>query len=131
MIGACFAYEGCSRTDAIAPVAGPPAMFSIVSGNNQSALGGTSLASPIVFKLVDANGRAVPNRKRDISSRRVMALNAWTTVSDALTDGVGNATAPTWMMGKLAIPQQLSATIGSVSATANATVSTQYRTARF
>ena len=40
--------------------AGPPATISIVSGDNQSALAGTTVPTPVVAQVRDKQGRGVP-----------------------------------------------------------------------
>jgi hypothetical protein len=42
-----------------AGVVGPPVRMSIVSGNNQTAAPNTTLAAPLVVKVVDVNGFGV------------------------------------------------------------------------
>jgi adhesin/invasin len=69
--------------------AGPAAMLAVVSGNNQSAAAGTALTAPLIIKVTDQFGNAVPN-----------ANIAWTTTAgtfvgtpQAVTDSTGQAQA--------------------------------------
>lgn len=110
----------------MAPVRpGPASAMTVASGNNQSSLGGSPLATPVRFKLTDDVGTGIPNAAVVFA---IMAGEGSLAASStpAMTDQAGLVTAPAWTLGKLAIPQQLTATAGNISTVANATVSTQY-----
>ncbi|HVT38700.1 MAG TPA: leishmanolysin-related zinc metalloendopeptidase [Gemmatimonadaceae bacterium] len=104
---------------------GPPSAMIVASGNNQSALAGAALAQPVTFRLTDRYGNGVPNIT--VTFRVTLGEGFFgsgpTTVQ---TRADGSATAPLWILGRLAIPQQISATAGNITATASAAVRTQY-----
>jgi hypothetical protein len=104
---------------------GAPSALIVVTGNNQSALGGSPLTQPITFKLVDNAGNGIPSIAVAFSIAAGEGSLADTS-SPATTDQAGSVAAPSWTLGKLAIPQQLTASAGSISATATAVVSTQF-----
>ena len=104
---------------------GPASAMTVATGNNQAALGGSPLATPVRFKLTDDAGIGIPNAavRFDITAGEgSLAVSSTPT----MTDQGGLVTAPAWTLGKLAIPQQLTATVGNISTVASATVSTQY-----
>jgi|SRR5690242_20268843 len=57
---ACCA--ACVDTSVEIPPPGPPAAIQVVAGDEQIGTVGTELASPLVIRVVDASGRAVPNQ---------------------------------------------------------------------
>jgi hypothetical protein len=108
-------------------VAGAPSAMSVASGDNQSALGGTPLSQPIGFKLADEFGNAIANfalNFRVVAGEGSLAGIATT----ATTSATGIATAPTWTLGKLAVPQQLTASFGNLTASASASVTSRFHT---
>jgi hypothetical protein len=106
-------------------IAGPAFTMIVASGNNQSALAGTPLAQPVTFKLTDKFGNGVPNTA--VTFRVTFGEGVFASGPTTVQTGAdGSATAPPWTLGKLAIPQQISAAAGNIAATANATVRTQY-----
>jgi hypothetical protein len=121
-----LAVAACSRGDATAPAqAGAPTALLVVGGNNQSALGGAQVSQSITFKLVDAAGTGVPNTRISFSiSAGEGALAIASTTST--TNQAGVVTAPSWTLGKLIAPQQLTASAGNISAIVTAAVSTQF-----
>lgn len=116
----------CSPGDAVAPSHSEiPAAISVVEGNNQSAVGGASLALPIAFKLVDSGGNGIAGRAVTFSVTTGEGMLA-DTMAAVMTNSTGVANAPAWTLGKLAVPQQMTATAGAISGAANATVTTQF-----
>jgi len=118
----------CARHDETAPLsnaAAVPSSLSIVAGNNQDALAGTILPDRVAFKLTDEAGIGIPNRTVAI---HVVAGEGTLSpgIDSVSTDVAGVATAPPWTLGHVAVLQQLTASIGALSATASATVTTQY-----
>jgi hypothetical protein len=104
---------------------GSPSALIVVSGNNQSAFGGAQLLQPVTFKLVDAAGIGVPSTTIFFSISAGEGLLGGATTTSA-TNPAGLVTAPSWTLGKLTIPQQLTASAGNISVTATAVVSTQF-----
>jgi hypothetical protein len=110
-----------------------PAVGGVIvrSGNNQTALAGTTLATPIVVALTDGNGQIVSGQTASFSVVAPTGVSSSVIGTISSTTGTVNAdgsvTAPTWTLGKSADPQQLQATIGSQSAVINATVQTSYQ----
>src|SRR5471030_3325412 len=122
---ALFSGAACTRGDATAPShPGAPSALVFVNGNNQSALGGALLPQAITLRLVDAVGIGVPDIP--IQFTVVAGEGALATASTVTSDQTGIVTAPSWTLGKLAIPQQLIARAGNISATATAVVMTQF-----
>lgn len=87
---------------------GPPALFSIVSGNNQKGNAGRALAAPLVVKLLDQFGFAVSGAKI-IWAPGVfggsVAVASDTTIADGTTSAI-------WTLGNSAAVQTLSASVG-------------------
>jgi hypothetical protein len=106
-------------------IPGAPFAMIVASGNNQSALAGTTLGQLVTFKLTDKFGNGVPNAA--VTFHVTFGEGAFAAGSTTVQTAVdGSAAAPPWTLGKLASPQQISATAGNIAATANATVRTQY-----
>jgi len=121
-----LATAACSPGDAVAPARpGAASAMTVAAGNDQSALAGAPLASPVRFKLADNAGNGVPNAVVSFSIIVGEGSLAGSSTT-AVTDDAGLVTAPAWTLGKLAMPQQLVATAGNISATATAAVRTQY-----
>lgn len=108
-----------------AGVPGAPSALSVVSGNNQSAPAGTQIAQSISFKVADNFGNGVPNTPVafQVSAGEGFLSGAPTVTTDL--NGVANT--PLWTLGKINIPQQVTATAGSLSGTATASIRTLYR----
>jgi hypothetical protein len=104
---------------------GAPSALSVVSGNNQSAPAGTQVAQSISFKVADTFGNGVPNTPVafQVSAGEGVLSGAPTVTTDL--NGVANT--PLWTLGKINIPQQVSATAGSLSGTATASISSLYQ----
>jgi hypothetical protein len=116
----------CSRSDSTAPSPhGAPSALIVVSGNNQSALGGLALVQPVTLKLVDNVGVGIPDAAIDFSITAGEGSLAGS-VSTGITDQNGVVVAPSWTLGKIAIAQQLTTRAGNLSAIASAIVTTQF-----
>ena len=89
----------------------------VKSGDNQTALAGTPVPFPIV--LTAGGGQA--------ASFSVAAGGGTIANTTGTVNSDGTITAPTWTLGKSAVPQQLRVTIGSTTTTINATVKTSYK----
>jgi Leishmanolysin len=122
---ACIALVSACSNSAAPPVSvGGLATISIRSGNGQSALAGTALVSPLVVVPMDGQSQVVPNETATFA-----LIGGGGTISN--TTGTvnpdGSVTAPTWTLGKSAVPQQLQVTIESKTAILSATVSTSFK----
>jgi hypothetical protein len=103
--------------------AGPPTSISIVAGNNQTAVAGSTL-TPITISARDRYSNLVPSADVAIS---VSAGGGSVTPSTATTDASGTVSNIQWHLGKSAVAQALSIVAAdSITVTVNATVSTNY-----
>ncbi len=111
--------------DAAAPSRpGPPAAI-VVQGGGQTALAGTALPAPVLITVTDQAGKPVAGVQATFTvTAGLGTLAEPTTVT---TDAMGNATAPTWTLGKRNIPQQLTVSAGGVTQTIDATIQTEMR----
>jgi len=125
-----LAAAACSPGDAVAPTRpGAASAMTVAAGNDQSALAGAPLATLVRFKLADIAGHGIPNiavRFAITAGEGSLAGSLAGSSTTAVTDEAGLVTAPGWTLGKLAVPQQLTATAGNISITATAAVTTQY-----
>ena len=116
---------GLTAVDIVATgTAGAPTALTVISGNNQSAFAGTSLALPAVLKVADQFGNAVAASSVvfTVSAGGGSLSGSRTVVADAN----GSVTAPPWKLGNLAIPQALSAASGVLSVSVLAAVATNF-----
>jgi len=112
-----------SVTFTVAAAAGPIQSLSIVSGNNQSGPAGTTLSQPVLLAAVDQYGNKLDNQAVNFSVLTGGGkLSAFT--SNSAADG--SITMPAFTFGKSALPQTILASIGSQSASVNATVLSDY-----
>jgi len=102
---------------------GPLASFSARSGGSQDALAGTALAVPIVIVPQDASGQTVPNQTPTFT---VIAGGGFLSSTSGQTNPDGTITAPTWTLGKSAVPQQMQVSMGATTKIIDATVRTAY-----
>jgi hypothetical protein len=103
--------------------AGPLQTLAVASGDGQSALAGTSVSQPVRLSPTDQYGNRLDNQTVTFS---VAAGGGFipSVVAQSASDGF--VTAPTWTLGKSAVPQQLIAADGGKTVTVNATVITNY-----
>jgi hypothetical protein len=94
-----------------------PSALSVKSGDNQTAMAGTPVPAPIIIA-----GTAGQNVTFTVTAGGG-ALSSTTGTVNA----DGTVTAPTWTLGRSAVPQQLEATIGSKKVAITATVKTSYK----
>jgi serine/threonine protein kinase/alpha-tubulin suppressor-like RCC1 family protein len=87
-----------------------PARMTAVSGEDQSALAGDVLASPIAVVVEDENGEPVANAKVEF---RVVEGDGNVAPAEALTDLRGRAAAA-WAVGRIAGPNVLEAVVPDV-----------------
>lgn len=102
-------------------LAGAPAALVPVSGDRQEGAVGTTLRRPVVMRVIDAHGNAVPG-----AGLVVTALNGSAPESLLVTDSAGRA-GVSWTLGRAAGVQQLSfRTIeGGIAVTATARATPQ------
>jgi hypothetical protein len=104
--------------------AGPASKLIISAGGNQTALAGTALPAPIFVRVADANGNGVPNVS--VSFAVSSGGGSLSGPLGGVSDLGGSVLAPTWKLGKTAIPQTMTAasTVGSLPV--NATIQTAF-----
>jgi hypothetical protein len=129
-VAAAAVLSACSEpTGSRKEEAGPPATIVFVSGDNQSAVGGATLPVRPVAQVRDQAGHGVPGVSVVFT---VFEGDGSIEASGAVvTDESGNATAPVWTLGKVALPQSLRASItvpgaAPITGVAHATVATNY-----
>lgn len=94
-----------------------PVNVVVKSGDNQTALAGTAVGTPIV--ITGTQGQS--------PTFSVLAGGGSISSSTGTINSDGSVTAPAWTLGKSVVPQQLQATLGSKSIVINATVQTSYK----
>jgi hypothetical protein len=124
---ACIALvSACS--DSSGPPPPPPvgvlATIAIRSGDSQTALAGTALATPPVVVPLDDRSQTVPNQTATFT---VVAGGGTISNTTGTVNPDGSVTAPTWTLGTSAVTQQLMVTMESKTAIVNANVRTQYK----
>lgn len=87
---------------------GPPALFSIVAGNNQKGKAGNALGAPLVVKLLDQFGYAVSGAK--VTWTPGVFGGSVAVASD--TSGADGTASAAWTLGTSAVPQTMSASVG-------------------
>lgn len=102
---ALLAQSGCKKVP-VAPVV--VSGFTIVQGNNQVAQAGVLLPTPVVLRVVDANGDVVPNVTVDFA---VAAGGGTVNPATALSDANGEV-AVGWTLGQATVTQSLQAAVG-------------------
>lgn len=103
---AMLAQAGCKKAAPSAPVV--VSGFTIVQGNNQVAQAGLALPTPVVLRVVDANGDNVPNATVVFA---VTAGGGTVSPATALSDENGEVTVE-WTLGQATQAQSLSAAVG-------------------
>ena len=109
-------------TFSITTVAGPPAQIITVEGGGQLTPAGSTL-SPITIRVADQFGNGVANLPVTIT---VAEGGGFVAPVSGTTDASGQLGGIVWTLGKLAMPQTLAVTSGTITATIPATVSTAY-----
>lgn len=122
LVAGLFVY-GCGDSSGPGGV-GPLASLATQSGNSQTALAGTPLPAPIVIVPQDASGNTVPNQAATFS---IVAGGGFLSSGSGQVNPDGTLTAPTWTLGKSAVPQQMRVTVGSTTTIVHATVQTAYQ----
>lgn len=98
-----------SITANLAP--GDPTRLLLVDGDKQSALAGAAL-SPIHLRVADRYGNGVANQTVTVA---VSAGNGTFAAPSATSGADGVVTAPTWTLGRTALPQTARATFGTMA----------------
>ncbi len=111
-----------SLTFSAMAAAGVPASFTVISGNGQSALAGTTV-SAIRFKLADQYGNGI---ERQSTSFSVQSGGGSLAFSGTTTDADGVVSLTGWKLGRSASAQSLVASAGGFTAAASAVVQTGY-----
>ena len=124
LIAGLALVSACSDSAAPPGPVGSLAMIAIKSGDNQSALAGTPLTTPPVVVPTDDQNQTIPNQTATFA---VIAGGGTIDNTAGTVNADGSITAPTWTLGKSAVPQQLQVTIGSKSAVITGTVRTSYK----
>ncbi len=94
-----------------------PTVLAVKSGDKQTALAGTPVPAPIVI-----SGTGGQN-----ATFTVLAGGGTLSSTTGTVNADGTVTAPTWTLGKSAVPQQLEVTIGSRKIVITANVQTSYK----
>ena len=103
---------------------GPAASLSMVSGNNQSAMAGATLANPLIVRVSDQYGNAVPGASVSFA----VTAGGGTVGSSPVATGANGQAQTAWTLGSAAGGQTVQASCGglaplSFSATALAAAS--------
>ena len=114
---------GAALTFTAAAAAGPIDTFNVLSGQDQSALAGTTLPVAARFEPRDQFGNLLDNQTANFS---VLSGGGSLTTFTATAGADGIITMPAWTLGKLALPQQVIASVGGRSVILRATVITNY-----
>lgn len=95
---------------------GPPAQIVVVAGSPQSAFANTDLTTAIQVAVRDAEGQGVPGVNVTFTiTAGGGSFQGGTISAAATTDAAGVATAPSWRLGKSAVPQRLRAQAAGIS----------------
>lgn len=105
--------------------AGPPASVAFVSGANQSAPAGSTLAANPVVQVRDQFGNGAGGV--GVAFTVIEGEGSLAATEPITTDAGGNATAPQWTLGRSAVAQSLRATTaGNFTALVTANVASEY-----
>ena len=105
LIALPLALVGCKKTTS-APVI--VSGFTIVQGNNQVAQAGVVLPTPVVLRVIDANGDAVPN----ITVVFAISTGGGTVSPSSIITDANGEVAVKWTLGQASPVQMLSAAVG-------------------
>lgn len=104
--------------------AGAPANIVFVTGTNQTAAAGSTLAVSPVAQVRDQFGNGVPGIAVSFAIQEGEGTLSSTNI--VMTDASGNAPSPAWTLGKSVVPQSVRATTGSIIASVAAFISSDY-----
>ena len=103
--------------------AGAPTQI-VTTVTGLTAPANTNIATPIVLTVEDAAGTPVANQQ--VTFAITAGGGTLSGPVTATSDANGQVTAPTWKVGKSAIPQTLTATLGTITKDVNATILTNF-----
>jgi hypothetical protein len=101
---------------------GPPSQLVLISAGITAPA--NTQAAPTQISVRDNNGNGIPG---EAVTFLVVAGGGTLTGTSAVSDANGTVTAPPWKLGKLAVPQTLRASLGTITLDVNATVLTGYQ----
>jgi hypothetical protein len=93
-------------------ITGPPAALTIVSGNNQTAVAGTTLPLPLLVRVTDQNGNVVPGATVNFA---VTGGGGTASAATATTDAHGQVQV-TWTLGTVEGANTAQAQVGTLAA---------------
>ncbi len=102
---------------------GDPAQIIVISGDAQRGLAGAALPAPIVLRVADRYGNAVPSQSVTIAVTQGEGVLSAATAASAADASI---TLPTWTLGRSAVPQSLHVISGAFGADLSATVQTNF-----
>ncbi|MEX2181488.1 MAG: leishmanolysin-related zinc metalloendopeptidase [Gemmatimonadaceae bacterium] len=105
-------------------VVGPPHNLVVVEGGGQSALAGAALATAIRVRVRDLYNNPLPGES--VAWGIAAGGGSLSSGENSVADGAGEATAPTWTLGRLGGDQALLAFSGSAQLVIPATILTAY-----
>lgn len=103
---------------------GAPASMNIATGNNQTALAGTAVATGVQARVVDSFGNAIAARTIDWSV--VDGSGTLGGSTSTVSNAAGLATAPGWTLGRFGGTQRLRAASGTFESFATATIQSAF-----
>ena len=103
-------------------VASDPAGMSVISGDQQIALAGTTLPAPILIAVADRFGNPVLGQTASF----MVTSGGGDVGPTATADAAGAITVPSWKLGRTALPQLVRAAVGDATLDVSATVKTDY-----
>jgi hypothetical protein len=113
MAGSLLTILGCGG-GTNTPTVGPLAVVQLASGDGQISTVGTELPNPIIGKLLDANGIAVPGTTVNF----VVTAGGGTVYASAVSSDSNGVVANRWTLGTLSGPQSVE--IRTVNSAGNA-----------
>ena len=121
------ASVGAARLSIVATVApGDPARLSTVSGDQQIGNAGAALVAPIVMRLTDRYGNATPGQSVSLAITAGGGSVGGAASTNLVTDTDGTISVSSWTLGRLAMPQGLRASFGTLTADVSAGVKSDY-----
>lgn len=97
--------------------------LTVTGGGAQLAPAGGALATPVTFKVTDKFDNGVPNIPVIFS---VSGGGSLAGSLQVMSDGNGFAASPVWTLGKLTVPQQITASAAGFSNSSTATVKSDF-----
>jgi hypothetical protein len=105
-----LAFAACSGSDLTLPgTPGAPASIVVVAGNGQEALVGTPLPEPLIVKVTDSEGNAVPAQQ--VLFVLAEEVPGAVLTPDATSTGPDGTAAVRWVLGEKGGTQQVTARV--------------------